>query len=129
MDKITTGFELAIRESQFANRLCLFADHFKQFFMKFANQNLPSIGTFVFKETTKFLITLQARQFTYFLLQYLHYFLAFGWHFGPKPQKGKLLANHFWKDNSNPFIKNKRGMELVTSHSSGYKTVSEKFLY
>ena len=26
-------------------------------------------------------------------------------------------------------IKNKRTLELVTSHSSGYKTSSEKFLY
>ena len=26
-------------------------------------------------------------------------------------------------------IKNKRGLELVTSHSSGYETRSEKFLY
>ena len=26
-------------------------------------------------------------------------------------------------------IKNKRGLELVTSHSSGYKTSSKKFLY
>ena len=31
---------------------------------------------------------------------------------------------------SNPVpIKNKRGLELVTSHSSGYETSSEKFLY
>ena len=27
-----SGFELAIRESRFVDRLCLFADHFKQFF-------------------------------------------------------------------------------------------------
>ena len=29
----------------------------------------------------------------------------------------------------NKVIKNKRGLELVTGHSSGYKTSSEKFLY
>ena len=29
----------------------------------------------------------------------------------------------------NKFIKNKEGLELVTGHSSGYKTSLEKFLY
>ena len=31
------------------------------FFVKFANQNFPSVKIFVFGETTKFLFTLQAR--------------------------------------------------------------------
>ena len=34
------GFELAIHKPRFANRLYLVTDHFKQFFVKFANQNL-----------------------------------------------------------------------------------------
>ena len=29
----------------------------------------------------------------------------------------------------NKVIKNERGLELVTSHSSGYETNSEKFIY
>ena len=33
-------FELAIHKPRFANRLYLVTDHFKQFFVKFANQNL-----------------------------------------------------------------------------------------
>ena len=48
-----TGFELAVRESRFADWIFLFTDHFKQFF----------------RETTKFLFTLQAWQITYILLQ------------------------------------------------------------
>ena len=39
------------------------------FFVKFANQNSPSVRIFVFKETTKFVFTLQDRQFAYILLQ------------------------------------------------------------
>ena len=46
-----------------------FVDHFKYFFVKFTNQNFPSNGIFVFRETTKLLFTLQARQVTYNLLQ------------------------------------------------------------
>ena len=97
MDKITTGFELAIRESQFANRLCLFADHFKQFFMEFANQNLPSIGTFVFRETTKFLITPQARQFAYILLQYCTLFSCIWMAFWPQTPKGETTRESLLK--------------------------------
>ena len=40
---VVSGFELAICESRFVNQLCLFADHFKQCFMKVANQNFPSL--------------------------------------------------------------------------------------
>ena len=40
-----------VSESRFADRLCLFVDHFKQFFVKFANQNFPSVRIFVFRET------------------------------------------------------------------------------
>ena len=37
----------------------------------------------------------------------------------------------FWTQSilMDKFIKNKRGLELVTNHSSGYETSSEKFLY
>ena len=37
--------------------------------MKFANQNFLLVGIVVFRETTKFLFTLHARQITYILLQ------------------------------------------------------------
>ena len=63
------GFELAIVESRFADEPCCFVGHFKQFFVKIANQKFTSFGIFVFRETTKFLFTLQARQFAYTLLQ------------------------------------------------------------
>ena len=53
----------------FADRFCLFANHFKQFFVKFANQNFPSARIFVSSETTKFLFTLQAQRFAYIVLQ------------------------------------------------------------
>ena len=36
-------FKLAIRKSQFVDRLCLLPDYFKEFFVKFANQNFPSV--------------------------------------------------------------------------------------
>ena len=55
-----SGFKLAIRELRFADQPYHFADHFKLFFVKYANQNFPSVGIFVFRETTKFLYTLQA---------------------------------------------------------------------
>ena len=41
-------FESAICESRFADRLYLFADHYKQFFMKFASQNFPSVFSLSF---------------------------------------------------------------------------------
>ena len=63
------GFELAIHESRFADQVCLFMDHFKHFFVKFASQNFHSAKIFAFRETTKFLFTFQARQFVYILLQ------------------------------------------------------------
>ena len=66
-----TEFELAFHESRFTDQLCPFAEYFKQFFVKFANQNLHSFPSriFVFRETKKFLITLQARQFAFIFLQ------------------------------------------------------------
>ena len=64
-----------------------FVGQFTKFFMKFENQNFPSVRIFVFRKTTKFpftlqiQFTLQSRQFAYILLQkvsnYLQYFLAF----------------------------------------------------
>ena len=68
--KVTAGFKLAIRESQFAHGFCLFADQFKQSFcVKFESPNFPSVGNFIFRKTAKLLFTLQARQFTYIVLQ------------------------------------------------------------
>ena len=60
---------VVVRRLRFADRLCLFADHFKQFFVKFAKQNFPSIRIFLFRETTKFVFTLQTQQFSYILLE------------------------------------------------------------
>lgn len=61
---ISTGFDLAFEtnKSQLTDRLRLFADHFKQFFVKFANQNIHSFPyrIFAFRETRNFLFTLQA---------------------------------------------------------------------
>ena len=47
-------------ETQGSNRnsridFALFADVFRLFFVKFASQNFPSVITFVFRKTTKFL--------------------------------------------------------------------------
>ena len=61
-------FKLAIRKSQFVDRLCLLPDYFKEFFVKFANQNFPSVKIFVFRETTKFLFTFKVRKFAYIYL-------------------------------------------------------------
>ena len=41
----------------------------QEFSVKFTNQNIPSAKIFVFQETTKFMFTLQARQFAYILLE------------------------------------------------------------
>ena len=45
--------------------------------MKFANQNFSSIRIFAFRETTKFLFTLEARQLDYILLQKVLNFTLF----------------------------------------------------
>ena len=47
-----------------------------------------------------------------------------------KPER-RQLCFLFWTQSLliDKLIKNKRGLELVTSSSSGYKTSSEKFLY
>ena len=58
--KIDSRFELMIRELQFVDRLCLVTYYFKQFFVKIANQNFPSVRIFFFRETMKFLFTLPA---------------------------------------------------------------------
>ena len=55
-----SGFGLAICKSQFLDQLCLFADPFKQFVVKFTNQNVPSVRIFVLGENTNFLFKLQA---------------------------------------------------------------------
>ena len=67
IEKLNTGFELAIFESHFTYRLCLFANHFKQVFVKFANKNFPLVKIFICKETSKFLFTLQICQVSGYL--------------------------------------------------------------
>ena len=54
---------------QFTGQLCLFTYHFKQFFMKLANQNFAFVRIFTFKKTTNFLFTLQAWPFAFTSLQ------------------------------------------------------------
>ena len=60
--------QLATCDSQFADLPFLFSNHFEHFFKKFANQNFLSFRIFVVRETTKFLLTLQSRQFAYILI-------------------------------------------------------------
>ena len=48
---------------------CLFAGHFKQFFVKFRNWNFPSARMFLFRKTTKFPFTLQPQQLAQIILQ------------------------------------------------------------
>ena len=67
--KSTSWFELAIHRSLFSDRLFLLADHFTKLFVIIRNQNFPFVRTLVFRETTKFLFTLQTWQFFYILLQ------------------------------------------------------------
>ena len=52
--------KLASSKSQFMGQLCLFVDHFKQFFVSFSSHNFPSVRIFVFRETMNLLLTLQA---------------------------------------------------------------------
>ena len=66
---IKAEFELVIWKSQFTDPRFLFATHFKQFFVKFVNQNFPSVIIFSFRETKKSLFTLLAQQFAYVLLR------------------------------------------------------------
>ena len=66
---IKAEFELVIWKSQFTDPRFLFAPQFKQFFVKFVNQNFPSVIIFSFRETKKSLFTLLAQQFAYVLLR------------------------------------------------------------
>ena len=96
---ISTSFKLAIHKSQFMDQLCLFADHFKQVFVKFPNQNFHSVRTFVSRETKKFLLILQAWQFVPKSVKLYNIFLnldsilakIFGG-FGPKHWMGELTV-------------------------------------
>ena len=54
-------------KSLFADRLCFFAYHSKQFFVKFASQNSPSVRIFVIKKMTKFLFTFQTDHISVYL--------------------------------------------------------------
>ena len=109
-------FELTIHGSTLTFRESLLA-----FFVKFANQNFPSVRISVFRETTEFLFTPQARQFVYILLQKVLNWTIFAcdWVvFWPQSPNGGdyntpsyplavatthyIFADHFWKDNSNP---------------------------
>ena len=76
-------------------------DHLKYFFVKFVNQNFQSVRITVFRETTKFLFTLEAQQFAYILLQksvknvFLHLDSTLAKIFGgfaPKHPMGELTA-------------------------------------
>ena len=67
LKKNKTGFELAIRESWFVDQLCLFVYHFKQFFVKFVNQNFPLVRIFDFWENMKSLFKLQTHHIPAYL--------------------------------------------------------------
>ena len=88
--------QLATCDSQFADRLFLFSNHFEHFFKKFANQNFLSFRIFVVRETTKFLLTLQSRQFAYILIPNVlncTQFFYIGLHFAPNPKLWRLQRN------------------------------------
>ena len=95
--------------------------HFKYFFVTFTNQNFPSIKIFAFRESTKFLLTCQARQFAYILLQKVLNYIQFscilivfrsqtpnGGAYSSPPYPlavgttHQIFVDHFWKDDSNP---------------------------
>ena len=57
------------------DQLCLLTDH--MIFVKFVNQNFPSVRIFVFRETIKFLFILQAQQFAYALHQKVKLYTIF----------------------------------------------------
>ena len=66
------------------------------FFKKFANQNFLSFRIFVVRETTKFLLTLQSRQFAYILIPNVlncTQFFYIGLHFAPNPKLWRLQRN------------------------------------
>ena len=59
------------------------------------NQNFPSVGIFVFRETTKLPFTLQARQIAYIVLQKVLNCTLFPYiwiAFWPQPPIGDLTA-------------------------------------
>ena len=58
----TSDPRIAICKSNLSMSIC-------RSLQQFTIQNFPSVGIFVFRETTKFLFTLQAQQINYILLQ------------------------------------------------------------
>ena len=104
-------------DSRILERLCL-CGSLLAIFCETCESKLPSIRIFVFRETTKFLFTLQARQFAYILLQVLNctlfscIWIAF-WSQTPNERASSappcrhthyIFADHFSKDNLNPTI-------------------------
>ena len=83
---------------QFVDQLCLFVDQFKQFSVKFANQNLPSVRILSL-EKRQFLFILQTQQLSYILLQKVlnctlvsSIWIVFWPNSAPYPQLLELLA-------------------------------------
>ena len=83
-----SGFELAIWESQIA-------DHFKQFFMKFVNQNRPVRISVLLRKPQRSCLDFKLENL---LISYskkcetVHYFLAFGLHFDSKSLMGEFTT-------------------------------------
>ena len=80
--------------------------------MKFAIQNFPYVRIFVFRETIKFLSTLQARQFPYIVtpnsVKLYTIFLHLDSILAPNPQCGSLqsscIPHSFWKELLSKFL-------------------------
>ena len=67
-----TGFKLAICKLRFLDRIYLSQITLRSF-CEIRKSIFPSVRIFIFRETTKFLFTLQARQIAYILLQKVFY--------------------------------------------------------
>ena len=73
-----TEFELAIHESLFLDQICLFADDFKLFLVKFVNPNFPSVRIFVFPDKLNNFVKLNNSVISNAKkCENLHYFLKF----------------------------------------------------
>ena len=92
-------FKVRISNPQIVILQSTLQDHLKQFFVKISDQNFPFVRTFVFRETIRFLFTLQAWKFVYILLQKVFNCKQFSciWiTFWPK-SLGNLTPNSQWR--------------------------------
>ena len=87
INKYFTGFELAIRESRFADRICLFADHFKQFLLNsfFSLQRNHKVSVYTSSSTNHLYLTPKSTKL-YTIFLHLDSILV------PNPQWGTYSA-------------------------------------